>query len=444
MAMGVSYLWVAFDWRRRSFGRRRDSFYQTSRAWALVSRSRNPSGDWRSRVCSVCLAIPFTRCVGKVLIAPAHLMKPAARRILLVAIVVAFRASTYAYGPLGHQIVGAIADERLTSTPTAAKVYAMLDGLTLEKAAVMADEIKGWDKRGVDDPKSFRYSRHPEIDRQLRDFWRANQPTHDPNSSAPSHHWFHYTDVPVMPAERYRDGQVGRSKWDIVHMISYCINVLQGRIPEQNERRITKPVAVILLAHYVADIHQPLHVGADYFDAQGRPVDPDKERSALADEGGNTFTIELSDEPPRHRGIRKKKFHGFWDYDAVSALFPQVPHSSRKKELKAELEPLKKALVREMATREPRNWQMPANSQVEDYAEMWADEILPIAREAHARVAFRNVKPFLDVDRVVATGEAVEIPRSDRSLYRAWAVSVVRDELHKAGWRLADLLKRIL
>jgi hypothetical protein len=55
-----------------------------------------------------------------------------------------------------------------------------------------------------------------------------------------------------------------------------------GANPEQNERKITKPVALILLAHYVADIHQPLHVGAAYFDAQGRATDPDKDKSALA------------------------------------------------------------------------------------------------------------------------------------------------------------------
>src|SRR5947199_5022405 len=216
------------------------------------------------------------------------------RGILLALAMVALRASTFAYGPVGHEIVGAIADERLAHTAEAAKVNALLDGLTLEKAAVIADEIKGWDKNGVDDPRSFHYSAQRAIDRQLRDFWRANQPTHDFHSTAPSHHWFHYTDVPVMPAQRYRDGTIGRSKWDVVHMIPFCIDVLQGRIPEQNQRKITKPVALILLAHYVADIHQPLHVGADYFDAQGHATDPDRDKSALADAGGNTFTIDVS------------------------------------------------------------------------------------------------------------------------------------------------------
>src|SRR5437762_5166853 len=243
---------------------------------------------------------------------PVSKMRFALRHSLLVAIFLAvgFAAPLQAYGPLGHEIIGAIADERLANTPTAAKIRALLNGMTLEKAAVIPDEIKGWDKKGVDDPKSFHYTAYRKIDMQLRDFWRANQPTHDMNSAVPSHHWFHYTDVPVVRVEKYGEGRAGRSKWDVVHMIPYCVEVLGGRVPEQNERKITKPVAIILLAHFLADIHQPLHVGAEYFDAQGHVADPDKDKSALGDEGGNTFTLQLSDEPPRARGVHKKKLHG--------------------------------------------------------------------------------------------------------------------------------------
>jgi hypothetical protein len=373
-------------------------------------------------------------------------MKSFARPVFFLAILVTlqFPTSLRAYGPLGHEIVGAIAEERLANTPTAAKIDALLDGLSLEKAAVIADDIKAWDKTGVDDPRSFHYSAHRNIDNQLRDFWRANPPTSGANPSAPSHHWFHYTDVPVVPAQRYRDGHAGRSTWDIVHMIPFCIQVLDGRVPEQNERRITKPVALILLAHYVADIHQPLHVGAEYFDQQGRVVDPDKDKSALGDEGGNTFNLQLSDEPPRRRGIHKKKFHGFWDNDAVNGLLLQVPGMLRKGELQALIEPHKRELVHEMAMREPNNWRMSRNVSVDSYAEIWADEILPVAREAYARLEFTNVHPLQDEARTVAAGEAVEKNAADRSLYRVWATNVVRDELHKAGWRLADLLEKIL
>jgi S1/P1 Nuclease len=366
------------------------------------------------------------------------------RTLFLVFLTLQFSTAAQAYGPLGHEIVGAIADERLANTPTAIKIRALLDGLTLEKVAVIPDEIKGWDKKGVDDPRSFHYSAHRNIDRQLRDFWRANPPTPGVNPGAPSHHWFHYTDVPVVPAQRYRDGHAGRSKWDVVHMIPFCIQVLQGRVPEQNERRITKAVALILLSHYVADIHQPLHVGAEYFDEQGGVVDPDKDKSALGDEGGNTFTLELSDEPRRRRGIHKQKFHGFWDFDAVNALFLQSPASLRKSELQTLVEPHKSELVHEMATHEPSNWRMPPNVAVDSYAEMWADEILPIAREAYARLQFTAVHPQQEGDRIVAAGEAVEKTTANQMNYRAWATGVVRQELHKAGWRLADLLEKIL
>jgi hypothetical protein len=92
-------------------------------------------------------------------------MKAATHFTLLVAIFTAARFSTtaQAYGPLGHEIVGAIADARLANTPTAAKIRALLDGLTLEKAALIPDEIKGWDTKGVDDRNSFRYARHRKL-----------------------------------------------------------------------------------------------------------------------------------------------------------------------------------------------------------------------------------------------------------------------------------------
>src|SRR5207249_674694 len=80
-------------------------------------------------------------------------MKSACRRALLLTIFISVQLATAveAYGPLGHEIVGGIADERLANTPTAMKVRTLLDGLTLEKAAVIADEIEGWDKKGEDD-----------------------------------------------------------------------------------------------------------------------------------------------------------------------------------------------------------------------------------------------------------------------------------------------------
>src|SRR5436190_15388571 len=131
------------------------------------------------------------------------------RGVLIAFAVLALRASTLAYGPLGHEIVGAIADERLANTPTAAKIRALLDGLTLEKAAVIADQIKGWDKKGVDDPKSFHFSAHWKIDGQLRISWRGNHRRQGMNWLPPCNHWFTSTDVPVVPSKPFSQGSPG-------------------------------------------------------------------------------------------------------------------------------------------------------------------------------------------------------------------------------------------
>jgi hypothetical protein len=365
-------------------------------------------------------------------------------RRLALAVLLALAPSAFAYGPVGHQIVGAIADQRLANSATGAKVAALLDGLPLEKAAVIPDEIKGWDKRGADDPGIFHYSSHPKIDEQLRAFWRANQPTHDVNSPMPSHHWFHYTDVPVLNPEKYADGKTGRSQWDVVHMTRFCVAVLKGDEPEENARKITKPIAVILLAHYLGDIHQPLHVGAEYFDAAGRPIDPDKGKPGLEDEGGNTLTLQLTDganpvDPRRHT-----KLHGFWDTDAVLANLPSFPETMPKEERREKTAAATKTLVDRLAKEEPKGWRMPAGLDVKDYAEAWANEILPLAREAHERLRFDNVRPTQQEDRTIAAGFADEKPSPDKVSYRDWSARVVLGELHKAGWRLADLLEQTL
>jgi hypothetical protein len=362
---------------------------------------------------------------------------------IAVSAVLAFPATAVGFGALGHQIVGAIADERLANSPTGEKIKHLLDGITLETASVIPDEIKGWDKKGVDDPSAFRYTAHPKIDAQLADFWRANQPTHQMDSPNPSHHWFHYTDVPLRPVQKYADGKAGRSKWDVVQMIPYCTDVLTGKIPEQNDRKITKPIAIILLAHFVGDIHQPLHVGAEFFDPQGRSTDPERDKSALGDEGGNTIYIRLRGDPLHGRLPHSKRLHSFWDVDTVNAHLPEVPETMKKEERRALIDPARKALAHTMATEEPRNWKLPASVGLRSYAETWADEIMPFAREAHERLIFRNVRPLQQEDRVVAQGDAEEKATEGVS-YKEWASKEIREKIHVAGWRLADLLEKSL
>jgi hypothetical protein len=348
-----------------------------------------------------------------------------------------------AYGPVGHEIIGAIADEKLADTATAEKIAALLDGIKLEHAATIPDEIRGWDKNGPDDPAAIHYPTHPKIEAQLLDFWRANPTTKDLNSQTPSHHWFHYTDVPVFGGEKYSDGKIGRSKWDIVHMIPYCISVLKGEVPEDNPRKITKPIALILLTHFVGDIHQPLHVGAEFFDKEGHPANPNQSADTLEDQGGNTLTLNLTSggtELTRHA-----KFHYYWDTEAVMANLPPMPETISKEERHTKIEAGKKDLIHEFVTHEPKDWRLPSSIALKDYAEAWANDIIPVAREAHDRLQFRDVTAKqMDDGTVAAAGFLDEKKSADGVSYYDWSARVVRQELPKAGWRLADVLEQIL
>jgi S1/P1 nuclease len=369
------------------------------------------------------------------------LMSSIPRELVIAISIVAIRSSLFGYGPTGHEIVGGIADKLIANTPAAEKIYALTDGITLERASTIADEIRAWDKNGVDDLNAFpHYAEHPKIDKQLREFWRANPPTEDRNSPVPSHHWFHYADVPVLNLEKYSEGKTGRSQWDVVHMLAYCIDVLHGEVTENNPRKITKPIAIILLAHYVGDIHQPLHVGAEYFNHAGQAVDPDRGQAGIEDEGGNLLSLRLTRGRREDMAKRGLKLHGFWDNEGVMANLPAVPADLTREERFKLIEPAKRKIIDRFAKEQPKNWRAPANVALKNYATFWADEILPVAKEAHERLRFVNVHETIDQEKTVMAGDAREKNMPDHVAYADWVKGIVRDELHKAGWRLADLL----
>jgi hypothetical protein len=366
--------------------------------------------------------------------------KGVASLVLLAGLLV---CQAQAYGPEGHATVGAIADLRLAGKPVATKIGNLLDGLTLAEAALLPDKIKDWDRKGPDDPDTYHLPDHPSIEKQLAAFWKANPPTaHDPNALPPNHHWFHYTDVPVAAQVTYGSGKTGRSRWDVVHMIPYCANVLRGKEPEDNERKITKPIALILLAHYVGDIHQPLHVGAQYFDENGKPVNPDVSGPAFADEGGNGLLLILQTAGDHGHPHATHKLHGYWDDDAVVTAFDLVRKEIRADRSASTGQISDGDIARRLAAREPAGWKLPAAVGVEDWSVKWADEILPVAREAHERLEFTHIR--LNQTQKTATGQAIEKAQPGGTSYQDWAGQVVRDEIHKAGWRLATLLESVV
>jgi len=340
-------------------------------------------------------------------------MKKVTTLLLLVAL---FTATTHGYGPRGHTLVGAIADWRIAASANQAtkdELNALLDGLTLEQAATLPDSIKTWDTS----PNGFHVTGHPKIESALRAFVKVN-----PATGPISHHDFHFTDVPVAGDEHYSPGEVGRSDFDIVHMIPFCVRVLQGDVPEANDRQITKSVAVILLVHYLGDIHQPLHVGAEYFNASGSPFEPAPTNKGFADQGGNKltlFTLSAGME------VSAGAFHHYWDGQTVENAFGMLSTST---------------IAQRLGSKEPANWKL--TGAVTTWSEQLANEILPTAREAHDRLVFSQIKSNSG-DKDIISGHAEEKKKPHATFYAIWAAAVVKDEIHKAGWRLAALLEAL-
>src|SRR5688572_26617370 len=101
--------------------------------------------------------------------------------------------NSFAYGPRGHQLVGAIADKRLARNQAlATKVRQLLDGITLQRAATFPDEIKGWTCGKTPSGPN-------RINRELQAFVNANC-----DRNEPSHNWFHYTNIPVLDRKSTR------------------------------------------------------------------------------------------------------------------------------------------------------------------------------------------------------------------------------------------------
>lgn len=333
------------------------------------------------------------------------------KTLVVLLIVSLFSINSYAYGPRGHGLVGAIADKRLAKNQTVAeKVRKLLDGMSLQRAATLPDEIKSW-----------QCGRAPSganrINRELQAFVNANC-TH------PNHGEFHYTDVPVFGDEDYDDGTVGRGEFDIVHMIPFCIRVLKGDVPANNDRAITKSVAVILLTHYIGDIHQPLHVGAEFFDSHGKPFEPTSSNAGFGDQGGNKLTLfTFMNGHLQSAG----KLHSYWDTQAVENAFGNQQDAT---------------VARRLSSQKPSDWEL--SGEVETWAEQLANGILPTAREAHERLQYKNIQ-LQSGKHEINSGRAEEKRHAaGETFYAIWAADVVKDEIHKGGWRLAALLENVV
>ena len=202
-------------------------------------------------------------------------------RIVVGTVALLVSATASAWGPDGHHTVGALADRLIAGSNAAAQVTALLGGLSLQQAAVWADCAKG-----VDPSKGFAYTSagvYPECklfetpagEAEMVDFVKRNDTNcaRIPGDES-CHKQYHYSDEAIQ-RDIYHLGDVGTRSFDVVGAVAATTHVLEGDPAPAPFDIKDKREALLLLAHYAGDIHQPLHVGAVYLNAAGMQVDPD-------------------------------------------------------------------------------------------------------------------------------------------------------------------------
>jgi len=334
----------------------------------------------------------------------------------------------WSFGTKGHHLVGKIADRLLAGKPVSAKIALLLDGISLEQAAVIPDQIKSWDQQPSMQP-GWEWSMKPTFRQEMTDFLLANSNPPGGHGHNPDHHNFHYTDISVVSDLKYSLTKTGSSDTDVVQMINYCIGVLQGINPPSNPRNITPRVAVVLLAHYVGDMHQPLHVGAAYFDGAANKVDPDMVAGARQDKGGNDIQLHLNGSTSNSMAL-----HAFWDNQSVEAAFFKIkmgPGDLTQAEIDSHF-----------VTTPPPGAPLDNGVAITDLSAKWADEILPIAQDVHNRLTMTALQPPVHSGHYTFRWKGTET--TGTTSYKAFAGGVVDTSIHRAGWRLAALLEQLL
>src|SRR5215813_4868734 len=155
----------------------------------------------------------------------------------------------------GHRIVGAIADLVLQQHQPA----------TQQRVSELLEKNNGStvQKRSLSEVAVF-----PDCAKKGNVPFCGRPPSEEEKAYAgrnPHHDKFHFADVPPQQPS-YVANSAGTQDIDVVQMIAYAVAQLRGKAPTPKpDVNLTDTEAVWLLAHLVGDIHQPLHVGAKYF-----------------------------------------------------------------------------------------------------------------------------------------------------------------------------------
>lgn len=314
------------------------------------------------------------------------------RLLYLASLIIGLAGHVSGYGNAGHQAIGTVAEHYLEGSQAAKEVRKLLkDGEGLDRAATWPDRAKLPDKY---------------LTLEMKEFVANN----------PEHHSYHYCDVPFQQ-KAYRDGITGTNKRDIVHILEICIQVL--RAPEDkpsNPLKINKRIALMLMAHFIGDLHQPLHVGCSYIDEENQFVDPETGAKGQADAGGNYLRL---------KSRKGAALHGYWDTQTVKAARDHLGTGD-----------FPAALMKTY----PDHPEWNATGPVGTWPTQWATDTLSLAKTCFDGLTL---------------GERFLVPKDEKhDEHFNWVVTLdntypvksrdtVELELSKAGYRLAALLKAI-
>ena len=339
-------------------------------------------------------------------------MKTLLSLLLGATILAASVSSTFAWGGDGHQTVGKIASLRIKPRTATQIALILKPGDTLANISTWSDTVK--ERMGKNDPD-------PDTNAFLQDL----------EHNSKNREW-HYVNLPVNCRSYQACPDFGLEN-DVVQMMGVAIRTLQGH--PSTRYPLSKRNALRLLVHLVGDIHQPLHVGAGYIDHPGddRPgkivKDPaEAKRKRLPnDRGGNNLVIDGD----------RQNLHGFWDYSLVTSLMDATGKTSET------LGEFLKRTVRPSGSWNPRG-------PVSTWPAQWATDSLQLSRR-HAYISLlitgRRTIPVLSGGKpVLNNGQPVMQTVYDVSSagnYETANREIVRQQLAKAGYRLAKLLDAI-
>jgi hypothetical protein len=226
-------------------------------------------------------------------------------------------AGAGAWGAQGHQYVGSLGQTLLN--PNAATHIGALLGpkIDLAHAAVWPDCIRSVTgspshgftfKMGQFTPKACAVfdDNGPEearmTDYAARNWTNCEYAGHRSQCNLA----YHFADVNVRTHDRYDISYFGAGPGDVVQAINAAVTVL--RCPDGRTCATSGPFnikdkreALFLLAHFMGDVHQPLHVGAVYLDSTNAPGGDDGRPTT----GGNALLLK-----PGQKG---ENLHHEWD-----------------------------------------------------------------------------------------------------------------------------------